>query len=81
MLACYHAYEAPTARLLDPGRRVRPCGCALGVRFWRQLRIRQALEKARLVGQVAGAAAAVHGSKRFYRSGWQLVLAPYRERA
>ena len=39
-------------RVLDPGRRVRPCGRTLGVRRpWRQLRLRQALEKARLVGE------------------------------
>ena len=51
-------------RVLDPGRRVRPRGRTLGVRRpWRQLWLRQALEKARLVGD-AGAPAAVHGLKR-----------------
>ena len=46
-------------RVLNLGRRLHSSGRTLGVRRpWRPLR--QALEKARLVGQVAGAPAAVH---------------------
>ena len=48
--------------VLDRSRRLCPLGRTLGVtRPWRQLHLRQALEQARLVGQVAGAPAAVHG--------------------
>ena len=51
-------------RLLDLNRRLRSCGRTLGVRRpWWQLRLRQTLEKARLVGE-SGAPAADHVASR-----------------